>query len=133
MFGYGAVKKESPYLFRDMAESNAVLSEYSDLKLIVIGSESERATSVPTGNITKIMQFDEVYLCTKDSIKKSGTLEECLNNEEQFVVFIGTSDYWLDGMDPTDTIRELAGGQRVVCTSLTDGLLGEYYLVKKRT
>lgn len=133
MFVYGAVKKESPYLFRDMAESNAVLSEYSDLKLIVIGSESERATSVPTGNITKIMQFDEVYLCTKESIKKAGTFEECLNNEEQFVVFIGTSDYWLDGMDPTDTIRELAGGQRVVCTSLTDGLLGEYYLVKKRT
>lgn len=132
-FTYGAVNKMSPYLFRETAESDAILNEYSDLKLLIIGTEDERSTAVPTGNIIKIMQFSDVYLGTKNSVKESGVFEECLNKEEQFIVFIGTSDYWLDGMDPYQTIKELSGDQKITYTDLTEGLLGEYYLVKKRT
>ena len=132
-FVYGTVNRMSPYLFRETSESDEVLSEYSNCKLLIIGTEDERSTAVPTGNLTKIMKFNDVYLGTKNSIKESGSFEECLNNEDQFVVFIGTSDDWLDGMDPYQTIKELSGGQKVTYISLTEGTLGEYYLVKKRT
>lgn len=129
----GVFNKLTPYLFTDKADKNEIIEKYSDFKLIMICTGHERISSIPVGNFMKILNFSDVYLTTKESIEKTDVFGECLDNEEYVVVFIGTDDYWLEGdnLDPDATITELAGDRKVIYAELTDGTLGDYYLVKK--
>ena len=129
----GVFNKLTPYLFTDKADKNEIIEKYSDFKLIMICNGHERISSIPVGNFMKILNFSDVYLTTKESIEKTDVFGECLDNEEYVVVFIGTDDYWLEGdnLDPDATITELAGDRKVIYAELTDGTLGDYYLVKK--
>lgn len=130
---WGAFFQKTPYLFTDKADKNEIIEKYSDFKLIMICTGHERISSIPVGNFMKILNFSDVYLTTKESIEKTDVFGECLDNEEYVVVFIGTDDYWLEGdnLDPDATITELAGDRKVIYAELTDGTLGDYYLVKK--
>lgn len=130
---YGTWFKLSPYLFLDTAESDEILADYSDCRLIVICTGHYKETAVPTGNFMKIMNFNDVYLTTKSSLEQNNVFAQCLAEDEQFVVYIGTDEYWLeeDNLDPYETISELSGDQSFTYTEITDGTLGQFYLIKK--
>ncbi len=131
----GVFNKLTPYLFIEKAEKNEITEKYSDYKLIMICTGHERTSSIPVGNFMKILNFNDVYLTTYEAIEKTDVFGECLDNEEYVIVFIGTDEYWLEGdnLDPNQTITELAGDRKVIYAELTDGTLGEFYLVKKTT
>ena len=95
----------------------------------------DRISSIPVGNFMKILNFSDVYLTTKESIEKTDVFGGCLDSEEQFVVYIGTDEYWLEGdnLDPDLTITELSGGRDVTYSEIAEGTLGEFYLVRKNS
>ena len=132
---WGAFFKKTPYLFIDRAKTDEIISEYSDYKLIMICTGHDRISSIPVGNFMKILNFSDVYLTTKESIEQTDVFGGCLDSEEQFVVYIGTDEYWLEGdnLDPDLTITELSGGRDVTYSEIAEGTMGEFYLVKKNS
>lgn len=136
VFGiWGVFFKMTPYLFIDKAKEDEVVNAYSDYKLIMICTGHDRISSIPVGNFMKILNYSDVYLTTKESIDQDNVFAECLDTEEQFVVYIGTDEYWLEGdnLDPDQTITELSGDRNVIYSKISDGTLGEFYLVKKNS
>ena len=72
-------------------------------KLIMICTGHERTSSIPVGNFMKILNFNDVYLTTYESIEKTDVFGECLDNEEYVPISINYRDSfreYVDSMHP---------------------------------
>lgn len=67
---------------------------------------------------------------TKDNIVHNNILNDCINVDNECVVFIATDTYWLDELETEETPEELTAEYGDLRYSLIiEGNLGEYYFI----
>lgn len=119
--------KLTDYLFTSTYESVQQLKEYKHDKCLVVSDKPSAALS--TGNFTRLNQFESIYMSSKDSLVEDGVLKECLHGNE-FVIYIPTDTYWVKGYIAKELLSELLKGQDSKPELISNGFLGEYYLIK---
>lgn len=132
-FAYGTFNDMSPYLYREDYKNDMLLKTYHDYSLIVMTS---RNPAVPTGNLTKMMLFERVYISDDVDILGKNIVGECLGKERECVVYIDTDTYFTDGYDAAEVIDEIKENNneaKLKAERLCDGSLGEFYLLSTQT
>lgn len=119
--------KLTDYLFTSTHESVQQLKKYKYDKCLVVSDQPSAAIS--TGNLTRLNQFEKIYMASKKSLVEKGVLQECLYDNE-FILYIPTDTYWVRGYISKDLLSELLKGQSVKPELISKGFLGEYYLIK---
>lgn len=125
----GIMTKSSEYLQIRTAEETKKVTEYKDTDLIVIVSE-RGGTAELTGNFTKIREFDSVYVNELDAVRSEQILTNSVEENGECVVYIPTDTYWIKGYHAESVLKELIGAKEWSYSKISNGSLGEYYLVK---
>lgn len=117
------------YLYSNQAELNTALkNQYSEKSCIVI---TEGGSAVPTGNLTLLENFPEIYMGNLESVLENNVLQESFEMSKESVVFINTDTYWMNGYAAEDVLEQLLhSGYYSSYEKIGDGCLCEIYLIR---
>ena len=115
------------YLYKSDYENDLVLKDY-DENLCFVVTGKKKTTAVPTGNLTKLSQFDSVYMDTSDNIQMSGIIPQYLEKNQKCVVYLCTDTYWTQGVSPDEFFKETLP-DNVLYSLICQGTLGKFYLI----
>ena len=116
------------YLFTADAAVDRALSDYSDLRGVVV---VRRGSAVPTGNFTKLRQMSAVYMNDYDSLLEEDVIRSTLEEDGRLILWINTDTYWTEGYDAGSVLNDLVS--RGICTNFTklaNSSLCEIYLLE---
>lgn len=125
----GIVCKSSEYLQISTAKETDRVTEYKDLNIIMVASDLNRSAEL-TGNFTKIREFDSVYINELEPILSEHVFEDCIEENGKCVIYVPTDTYWISGYDAEEVLKELIGTKELFYSKISNGSLGEYYLVE---
>ena len=118
------------YLYGPEAAVTEDLASYSTLNCFVV---SRRGSAVPTGNLTRLRNFNQVYMADFQSLERSGEFSRELKENRNCMLYINTDTYWTDGYDPQSVIASLQKENPAAdFLKCQDSSLGMYYLVMSR-
>ena len=56
--------------------------------------------------------------------------EDCIEENGKCVIYVPTDTYWISGYDAEEVLKELIGTKELSYSKISNGSLGEYYLVE---
>lgn len=125
----GTMKNWSAYLLEDTYESDMVLQKQeADACFVVTGERI--STAIPTGNLTKLSNFDSVFMDTENNLRLSGVVSTYMETSEKCIIYVCTDNYWTEGLVPEDVFKEVLS-DNLSYSMICKGRLGEYYLVER--
>lgn len=126
----GIIKKMDSSLYLGQSEQTETVCTYKDTPLVI--SMRKRSTAIPTGNLTKIKNFDRIYMDTVENLKNGSVIPSCLSENGDCLIYIPTDTYWVEGYVPEELLTELLPNSEYYCTYIANGTLGKFYYISTK-
>lgn len=104
----------------------------TDADTLLVVTDENNTSVVPTSNIMILRKMNNVYMQSWEYINENKIFNDCVKNGSNFLLYITTDDYWVNGYDSNEILKSISESCDVNITKICDYDFGIYYLVNPK-